>query len=148
MLTFLLLSVNVEEISLATILSLKYVNNISGVRMTIGTSIEKSMSVNLSHGRVFKFKECILGLYYYFMASIDDHNSAKTNATITPYSLLSTVTKNKEFYTHVDIEGAAITRGYQGIIGWPATSDLKHYVNKSLLLNCNITVDEKADLNT
>ena len=74
--------------SLSTILSLKDVSNISGLRMTMDTSIEKVINVVLSDGTVLKFKEYGLGLYYYDVASTDDHNSAK----IIPYSLLSTVT--------------------------------------------------------
>ena len=44
--------------SLETILSLKYVNNIPGVRVNIDTLIEKAMNVILSDGTVFNFKEC------------------------------------------------------------------------------------------
>ena len=94
-LTFLPSGVHVNYNSLATILSLKYVNKIIGVRVTMDTSIEKAMHVILSDVTVFKFKEYGSGLYYYDMASTDDQNSAKTNATINPSSLLSTVTENK-----------------------------------------------------
>lgn len=31
-------------------------------------------------------------------------------------------------------------RIYQGILGWPATSAFKTYVNNNLILNCSITV--------
>ena len=76
------------------------------------TSIEKYMNMILSDGTVFKFKEYRSGLYYYYMVSTDEQNSAKTNAAITPYYLLSTVTYNKEFYTRADIEGADTARRY------------------------------------
>ena len=82
-LIFLPLSVHVNRNYLAKILSLKYVKNIAGVK------------VIMSDGTVFKFKECGLGLYHYDMSSNYDQNSAKTNAEINPYSLLSTVTDNK-----------------------------------------------------
>ena len=55
-LTFLPLSVYVNDNSLATILSLKDVNNIAGVCMTMYTLIEKAMNVVLSDGTDFKFK--------------------------------------------------------------------------------------------
>ena len=41
---------------LAIILSLKYVNSIVGVRVTMDTSIEKAMNVILKYGTVFNFK--------------------------------------------------------------------------------------------
>ena len=63
--------------------------------MTMDTSIEKAMNIILSDGKVFKFKECGSRLYYYDMVITYDQNSAKTNATINPYSLLSNATKNK-----------------------------------------------------
>ena len=65
---------------------------------------------------------------------------AKTNATIIPYYLLSTVTNNKEFYTRADIEGSDRSKRYQGLLGWPGNSAFKTYFNNNLLLNCNITV--------
>ena len=91
------MSVHVNENSLATILFLKYVNDILGVRVTMDKSIEKAENVILSDGTVFNFKECGLGLYYYDMISTDEQNSAETNTTIPPSSLLSTVTENKNF---------------------------------------------------
>ena len=80
---------------LVTLIYLKDANNISGVRVTIDTLIENTMNMILSDGTVFKFEGCGLGLYYSDISSTDEHNSAKTNAIIFPYSLLSTVTKNK-----------------------------------------------------
>ena len=111
--------------------------------MTMYTSIEKAMKLIMIYGTIFKFKECISGLYYYDMTSTDEHNSAKTNVSITPYSLLSTVTKNKQFYTYADIEGEDRARIYHRPLDLPATSTFKTYVNNNLLLNCNITGDDK-----
>ena len=68
------------------------------------------------------------------MVITDVKDGDKTNAKITPYSLLSTVTKNKEFYTGAYIEGKYRARRYQGILGWPATSSFKTYVKNNLLL--------------
>ena len=91
-LTFLPLNVHVNDNYLAKVLSLKYVNNIPGVYVTMDSSIEKAMNVILRYGTVFKFNECVLVLYYYDTVRTDVQNSAKTNTTITPYSLFSTVT--------------------------------------------------------
>ena len=68
----------------ATILSLKYVNNIPGVRMNMDKSTEKAMNIIMSDRTVLKFNLCVSGLYYYDMASNDDNNSAKTNTIISP----------------------------------------------------------------
>ena len=76
------------------------------------------------------------------MASTDKHNSAKTNATIFPYYLLSTVTENKEFYTRAYIEGVDRARRYKVLWGWTATSAFNNDVNNELLLKCNMTVDD------
>ena len=71
--------------------------------MIIDTLIEEDMDVIMRDGTILKFKEWGLGLYYYDMTSTYVQESAKTNATINPYYLLSTVTNNKESYTHDDI---------------------------------------------
>ena len=55
-LIFLLLDVHVNDNSLVTILSLKYVNNIPGVGVTMYSSIKKAMNVILRDGTVLKFK--------------------------------------------------------------------------------------------
>ena len=64
-LTFFTLCVNVNNVSLATIISLKDVNNIPGVHVTMDTSIEKAMNVIIIDGTIFKVKYCGLRLYYY-----------------------------------------------------------------------------------
>ena len=74
--------VHVNDNCLGIILSLKYMNNIPHVQVTMETSIYKAVHVILKDGIVFKFKECGSGLYFYDMASTDDQNSAKTNSTI------------------------------------------------------------------
>ena len=73
----------------------------------------------LSDGTVFKFKKGGSGLYYYDMAGTGEHISAKTNATITLYSMLLTVTKNKQFNTRANIEGSDRARIYRVPLGWP-----------------------------
>ena len=56
-LNFLPLNVNVNNDSLSTMIYFKDVNNITGVRVTMDTSIEKAMNMILRYGTVFKFKE-------------------------------------------------------------------------------------------
>ena len=74
-------SVHVNNNYLATIISLKYVTNMSGVCVTMDILIEKAVNVVMRDGTVFKFKKCGLVLYYYDMASTDDHNSSKITPT-------------------------------------------------------------------
>ena len=54
-LTFLPLNMHVNNNYLATILFLKYVNNIPGLQVNMDTSIEKSVNVIMKYGTVFKF---------------------------------------------------------------------------------------------
>ena len=88
-LTFIPLSVHVNDNSLESKLSLKYVKNILGVRVTMDTLIEKAMNLILSDGTLFKFKEYESGLYYYDMASTDEHNSAKKIQKSSLFPLMS-----------------------------------------------------------
>ena len=101
----------------------------------------------LTDGTVFKFKEYGLGLYYYNMEITDEKNSDTNNATIKPNFLLPTVSDNEEFYRRTNIEGAKRARIYQGLLGCQETSAFNNYIDKTLLLNCNITVDniKRAD---
>ena len=57
-LRFLPFIVHMNKNFLAIILSLKFVNNIMGVRVTTDTSIEKAMNVIMGDELFFKFKEC------------------------------------------------------------------------------------------
>ena len=59
------LSVHVSNNYLAAIISLKDVNNIIGVLVTMYTLIAKAVHVIMSDGTAFKFKECGSRLYYY-----------------------------------------------------------------------------------
>ena len=75
------------------------------------------MNLILRDETVFNFKECVSGLYYYDMTSNDVKDSDKANSKFTPYYLLLTVTKSKEFYTRANIEGVDRSRRYQGLLG-------------------------------
>ena len=77
-LRFSSLNVRMNDNSIETIISLKYVNKISGVCVTIYISMEKEMNLILRNGTVLKFKECGTGLYYYDMGSAYVQDSDKT----------------------------------------------------------------------
>ena len=78
-LKYLPLNVHVDDNSIASILSLNYVNKIPGVCVTMDTLIEKAMSMIMRDGTVLKFKSCVSGLYYFDMERTDVQNSNKTN---------------------------------------------------------------------
>ena len=88
--------VHFEEDSLATVLSLKEVDNIKGVYVTMDTSVEKSILVHLGDGKVLKFLEWDLGIYFY-----DTRNN--NNKSVVSYSAVQTVTENELFYTKFEI---------------------------------------------
>ena len=104
--------------------------------------IEKAMNEIIMDEKKFEFKEFGSELYYYNMAINHVHNSAKTNTTTTPYSLLLNVTDNKGFYIRADIKGLDRELRYHGLLGCPETSYFKTYVGNKLLLNCNINVND------
>jgi len=64
-LTLFPLQVHFDKQSIATILSLKDVGNIPGVSICMDTRKEKAIIVTTKDGTVFKFLECLSGLYYY-----------------------------------------------------------------------------------
>ena len=76
------------------------------------------------------------------MTSTDVQNSTKNNSKIISYSLLSTITENKEFNIRANIEGSNIARIYQGLLGWLDTINFRNYVNNNLLIKCNIAVSD------
>ena len=57
--------------------------------------------------KVYKFKECQDGLYYYGTAAYNYISDAtdKSNAPITPYLFLSTIEDNKYYFSSNEIEG-------------------------------------------
>ena len=107
------MTVHFNPDSMANILSMKHVAAIPGVRVTYDSIVEKTMFVHFN-GYVYKFRECSEGLYYYDVnkgpekcakvcIKVPEANTStattmekdKLNASVTPYSFLSTVNSNK-----------------------------------------------------
>ena len=77
--------------SIANILSLSDVANLPDTKLTMDTS--KDRAILLHHkNKVFRFKECADGLYYWNAA---DSNTNKTKSAVTNYSFVNTVANNK-----------------------------------------------------
>ena len=91
--------VHFEEDSHATVLSLKEVENIKRVYVTMDAKVEKFILVHLGDIKVLKFLECDLGLYFY-----DTRNN--NNKSVVSYSAVQTVTENELFYTKSEIAKA------------------------------------------
>jgi len=145
---------------MANILSMKDVASIPGVRVLYDSTLERTMFVHFN-GCVYKFKECSEGLYYYDMkngpekcckiidkaqpsveAKTEDVPKDKLSETVTPYSFLSTVDSNKQFYTSDEIKGAENARIQQEQLGWPSTTKFKRIIKNNLINNSKITIDD------
>ena len=63
---------------LANILTMKDVQNISEIRITMHTLEESAMLIHLSDGNVIKCQECNDRLYYYSMAQGADGKNRTT----------------------------------------------------------------------
>ena len=138
-----------------TILSMKDIANIPGVRIRMDTMLDRAIFVEYD-GKTYKFTECDEGLYYYDVTDKCGHNLSNNKypleeysclQTVTkneecPYSFLQTVTKNQSYYTKRQIKLAEKARKYQSYLAWPSTQELKDIVRDNLLINCGVTVDD------
>ena len=114
-----------EPSFLANILSMKDVQNIPGIRITMDTLEESAMLIQLFDGNVLEFQECNYGICYYNMAQWADIKNKKTkyNSSVTNYypnpssQYLVTVKYNKDFFTKRYIERANSYRKLQEYIG-------------------------------
>ena len=128
------LKVHFNTHSIANILSLSDVANLPDTKITMDTSQERAML--LHHGdKVFKFIECIDGLYY-----LD--TNLKSKSTVSNYSFINTVEGNKSQFTKRDIAGADRAREIQGQLAWPSDTAFQTIVNNNLINNSPITPDD------
>ena len=128
------LEVYYDGSSIANILSLSKV--CEKFRVTMDSGSEHAITVHLTDTHFMKFTRCSSGLYFY------DTRGSDTILPRLPYSLLTTVRANKEFFSPREIERADKARLLQSQLAWPSTSDFKTYVRDNLLLNCPITIED------
>ena len=134
------LCVHFNADSMANILSLKDIASLSDVRIRIDTDQDCAIFVELGD-KMWQFSECRDGLYYYDTAqNLNEENKSK--AAITHYSNLSTVNANKEFFTSNEIKGVNDAREMQQLIGQPSTTTFKKIIQKNLVCNSKVTVDD------
>jgi len=122
---------------LANILSMNEVANIDGVSITMDTSIDNAIIVNLPDGNTLRFEQVNDGLYAYNPVS-----GIKSNNAITNYSFVSTVKSNKNVFTRDQINRADRARKLQEYIGWPSTSSFKNYIQKNLIKNTDVCIED------
>ena len=120
------------------------------MRITVDTSVEKSIIVNYSE-MVLKFKEYNDELYYLNMLEL---SSNKTKTKIKPYStestchslanicLLNTVNNNKSLHTKKQIKLAKSSRKLQQHMGFPGNDEYKSILRNNCILNSLITVGD------
>ena len=96
--------------------------------------------VTLSSGKEYAFEPCMDGLYYFDTGEVQ--RSDKSKNELINYTLSQTVKENKNYYTVQEIKGADTSRYIQQYLQYTSTFILKHYINKNLINNCNITTDD------
>ena len=98
---------------MANIVALKDMANVPGYQITTDSSKGRAIKVQYQ-GKVYKFKECQGGLYYYDNAAGNSISDAtdKSNDPITTYSFISTVEDNKSYFISYEIEGEKNTKKY------------------------------------
>ena len=94
--------------------------------------------------KVYKFKECQDGLYYYDTVAYNyiSYATDKSNAPTTDYSFLSTVYDNKSYFIRNEIEGSNHAIKVQQIIGCTSNSNFNYIIKKKLINNCNVTIND------
>ena len=76
------------------------------------------------------------------MSVIEEKKKDKLVETVTPYSFLSTVESNKQYYTRQEIKGAELARNTQQAIEWPGTGKYRNIIKKNLIQYSGITIDD------
>ena len=133
------LTVHFKNNSMATILSIKSFSAIPGAHLTMDRRVNNISTLTLKDGRGFEFSQYKNRLYYF------DKNNPVSNSKPKPelhdYSLLSTVSENKTYFSAQEIKGADLSRKFQEYLFFLGPIMFKNYVNKNLISNCEITAD-------
>ena len=138
------LQVHFKSDSLANIISLRDVANISGVVITMDSSKERAIMVKMGL-KEFKFCECPDGLYHYDTSNVCENPSKSKSSVISypnSYSLVMTVAENKRFFTKKEIAGAEGAHRLQQELGWPSVDQFRQIVANNQIRNSSITVDD------
>ena len=125
--------------SIANILSLAAVRKVC--RITMDTSVAAAFQVHKVDGSLMIFLEYHSGLYFH--DTLAPHcTSNQSSATITNYTLVNTVAKNKSLFTRREIKGADQARELYRKIGYPSEKFFQNILSRNLIHNCPITAED------
>ena len=113
--------------SIANILSLADVCKVC--RVTMDSDKTPSINVHRKDGSIMQFVEHPSGLYVY--------NSNVSNNSVTAYTLVSTVAKQKQMFTPRQIRDADRARSLYRHIGRPSETDFQRILRNMMKLPCH-----------
>ena len=120
--------------SLANVLALCDVRH--KAQVTLDTARELAFLVHVPNGPPLRFTEHSTGLYVYHP------NDNDVRLPVTAYSYLQTVAANRSMFTRREVQGADKARELYRHIGRPSQPRFAHYIQKGLIRNCPITLDD------
>ena len=119
--------------------------------VAMDSKVENLIALHLGIGKKIKFDWCVNGLYYFDTANIEHVKKTQDNiadydktdeskSSYTGYFFVSTVVKNKKYFSWREMEGVDNARLLQGRIGWTASQDYNQYLISNEINNCTPTV--------
>ena len=120
--------------SIANVLALRDVRR--RVQVTLDTAQELAFLVHIPDAPPIRFIEHDTGLY------IHQPDNKDVKLPVTAYSYLQTVAKNRDLFTRREVRGADKARALYRHIGRPSQARFLQYLQKGLIRNCPITVDD------
>ena len=126
--------------SIANILSLSHVRQVC--RVTMDTSIAPSMIVHRVDGSQLIFREHVCGLFV-----LDLSNNA-SNAAVSDYSMLSTVSENKKMFNPRNVMKADAARRLYRLLCRPSKAEFLKLLGCGSLLNCPVTAADASRATT
>ena len=107
-------------------------------RVTMDSAADNALLVHCPSGTL-RFRQADSGLYIYHPLGEASDN---TSTSVSAYSLIQTVAKNKTLFTRKQLEAADRARELARLLNRPSDSLLEHILNHGHLLNCSITADD------
>ena len=150
MFMFYPLCVHVNRYLMKTIIFLKSVTTIMGVRVTMETTREKQIIVQLGNGNIYKFNQCGESLYQFDTAEQEVFGEAVElvlNDGVEKFPQYipkdSDNDKNNQYFlTKQETKRAYKARKPQQIIRCPSNTNFKSYIGKNLIESFVITVND------
>jgi hypothetical protein len=116
---------------IANILSLAEVRKVC--RVTMDTADEPAMIVHQLDGSAMTFLERACGLYVY-------DPSYASSRPVTAYTMVSTVTEQKQMFSHRNVHNTDVARQLYRMIGRPASkAKFLRMLSNGSLVNCPVT---------